>query len=158
MTNKKPSVYIDLDDTACNFNKQSILYRQRFPKVKFPQSQLGFFATMEPMEGFLEAWDTLIEHYDLRFLTRPSIYNLACYSEKALWVRDVVGRGDINILERLNLCPDKSRIGEEGDYLIDDWDIHGQKEFRGEFLHFGTGRPYPDWKAVTDYLMSKVGE
>jgi len=157
MVNKKEkkTVFVDLDDTACNFSKQVSVYKSRFPNVIYPQSQTGFFSTMEPVSGFLEAWNTLSEYYDLRFLTRPSIYNLSCYGEKAQWVRDNVGDGSANILEKLNICPDKSIV--VGDYLIDDWDIHGQTEFKGEFIHFGRQEGCRTWKEVTEYLLHKAG-
>jgi 5'(3')-deoxyribonucleotidase len=103
------------------------------------------------MPGFMEAWETLSEHYDLRFLTRPSMDNLNSYTEKAQWVRDHLGA---KALEKLNLCPDKSLL--IGDYLIDDWDIHGQTDFQGEFLQFGRGENCRTWNHVVEYLMSKA--
>lgn len=155
MRDGKPTVYIDMDDTAVMFSKQLSLYKQMYPDYQYPQSIIGFFSDMEPMPGFLDAWNTLKEHYDLAFCTRPSIYNLGSYTEKAVWVRDNVG---FEALEVLNLVPQKERIGEEGDYLVDDWDIHGQREFRGEFMHFGHNGKYRTWQSVVDYLMSKIDE
>lgn len=154
MKDGRPTVYIDLDDTAVNYTKQLLKYQKEYPKYQYPQSIIGFFSTMEPMPGFLEAWDTLKEHYDMAFCTRPSIYNLGSYTEKAVWVRDHMG--GIEALEDLNLVPKKDRIGELGDYLIDDWDINGQTEFRGEFIHFGRQEGCMNWKEVTNYLMSKI--
>jgi 5'(3')-deoxyribonucleotidase len=154
MKDGKPTVYVDMDDTAVNYQKQLSIHKARYPKYQYPQSVVGFFSSMEPMPGFLEAWEKLSEHYDMRFLTRPSIYNLSSYTEKAIWVRD--NMGGIDALEVLNLCPDKSIVGEPGDYLVDDWDIHGQTEFRGEFLHFGHNGKYKSWSEVVEYLMSKI--
>ena len=150
----RPTLYIDMDDTAVNYTKQLAKYQIDYPKYQYPQSIIGFFSTMEPMPGFLKAWDILKEHYDMAFCTRPSIYNLGSYTEKAVWVRDYMG--GIEALEDLNLVPKKQRIGELGDYLIDDWDIHGQTKFRGEFIHFGKQEGKRTWKEVTEYLMSKV--
>lgn len=152
----KPTVYIDMDDTAVNYTKQLRAYQIQYPKYQYPQSIIGFFSSMEPMPGFMEAWETLSEHYELRFLTRPSIYNLSSYQEKAQWVREYMG--GINALEKLNLCPDKSIVGKPGDYLIDDYDIHGQTDFPGEFIHFGRQEGCRTWKEVTEYLLSKVNE
>ncbi len=39
-----------------------------------------------------------------------------------------------------------------GDYLIDDRDRHGAKKFQGEWIQFGSEQ-FPDWKAVTEYLL-----
>jgi len=156
VTNKsRPTVYVDMDDTACDFTAQMRLYNTMYPNYQYPQSIIGFFSSMKPMPGFLDAWKTLGEHYDMRFLSRPSPYNLGSYTEKAVWVRD--NMGGIEVLEKLNLNPDKSIVGEVGDYLIDDWDIHGQTEFKGEFIHFGRQEGCRNWKEVTDYLLKKAG-
>ena len=156
MKNGKPTVYVDMDDTAVNFSKQLRIYQARYPQYQYPQSIVGFFSSMEPIEGFHEAWNELSEHYDMRFLTRPSPYNLGSYTEKAVWVRD--NMGGIDALENLNLNPDKSIVGEDGDYLVDDWDVHGQTEFKGEFLRFGKDSKFMNWKMVTEYLMSKIDD
>jgi 5'-nucleotidase len=150
----KPTVYVDMDDTAVMFSKQLSLYNTQYPDYQYPQSIIGFFSSMEPMPGFLEAWKVLGEHYDMAFCTRPSVYNLGSYTEKAVWVRDNVG---FEALENLNLVPKKERIGEEGDYLIDDWDIHGQTKFRGYFIRFGSQGKFKSWKAVAMYLLEKAG-
>lgn len=150
---RKPTVYVDMDDTAVNFSKQLQLYNAKYPDYQYPQSIVGFFTSMEPMPGFMEAWGILGEYYDMRFLTRPSIYNLKSYEEKAVWVRD--NMGGIDALEKLNLCPDKSIV--VGDYLIDDWNIHGQPDFHGEFVRFGHQGRCKTWKEVVVYLLDKAG-
>ena len=154
MKNKKPTLYIDLDDTSVNYTKQLRKYQLMYPSYQYPQSVVGFFSTMEPMPGFINSWNILSEYYDLKFLTRPSVFNLNSYTEKAVWVRD--NMGGIDALEKLNLCPDKSIVGDCDDILIDDWDIHGQKDFKGEFIHFGKGS-FVNWKQVTEYLLKKAG-
>jgi 5'-nucleotidase len=151
---KRPTVYIDMDDTAVMFSKQLNIYKKMYPEYQYPQSVVGFFSDMEPMPGFLQAWKDLSEYYDLAFCTRPSVFNLNSYTEKAVWVRNNIG---FEALEVLNLVPQKERIGEEGDYLIDDWDIHGQREFRGEFIHFGKQEGCMNWEQVTEYLFTKAG-
>lgn len=153
MKDKRPKVYIDMDDTAVNYSKQLFKYKAMYPKYQYAQSAIGFFSTIEPMPGFMKSWKVLGEHYDLRFLTRPSVFNLNSYTEKAVWVRDFMG---MEALEKLNLCPDKSIVGEPGDYLIDDFAVHGQTEFKGEFIKFGT-EGFENWKVVTRYLLVKAG-
>lgn len=153
MTRKKSIVYVDMDDTAVDYSKQWRLYHARYPEYQYPQSAIGFFATMEPLPGFMEAWKVLSEYYDMRFLTRPSPYNINSYTEKAQWVRD--NMGGIDALEKLNLCPDKSLLN--GAYLIDDWNVHGQTEFEGEHIHFGRDPKFKNWKVVTEYLLEKAG-
>lgn len=148
--NKKASIYVDLDDTAVDYKKQLSLYKNKYPSYEYPQSVIGFFSTMEPMPGFLEAWKELSEDYYMKFLTRPSVYNLNSYTEKAIWVRD--NMGGLDALEVLNLCPDKSIIGESYDYLIDDGIINGQTEFKGNFLRFGTKGVYKSWDEILEYF------
>ena len=149
---EKPIVYVDMDDTAVDYGKQWGIYHTRYPRYQYPQSVIGFFATMEPYPGFMEAWHKLSEFYDMRFATRPSPFNINSFTEKAQWVRD--NMGGIDALEKLNLCPDKSRL--RGDYLVDDWDIHGQIDFEGEFIHFRRGE-FRTWEQVTEYLLKKAG-
>lgn len=155
MKDGRPTVYVDMDDTAVDFSKQLSLYKEMYPNYQYPQSVIGFFSSMEPIPGFLEAWEILGRYYDMRFLTRPSPYNLGSYTEKAVWVRD--NMGGIDALEGLNLNPDKSIVGEKGDYLIDDWDIHGQTEFKGEFIRFGQRGKMKTWREVVEYLLEKAG-
>jgi 5'(3')-deoxyribonucleotidase len=154
----KPRVYIDMDDTAVDYSTQQSIYSKKFPKYQHPQSIIGFFSNMKPKIGFMEAWKVLGEHYELRFLTRPSIFNINSYSEKAQWVLDHMSEEEgVYVLERLILACHKDEVGYEGDYLVDDWTIHGQTEFRGEFLHFGPLGQYKSWQDVVDYLLDKVG-
>ena len=51
------------------------------------------------------------------------------------------------ITHRKDLC--------EGGILIDDRGKNGTSEFKGEWIQFGSER-FPDWNAVTEYLMNKV--
>ncbi len=153
MNKLKPTVYVDMDDTALDFTAQHKKYSILYPTVQYPQSVIGFFSSMSAMEGFFESWIILSEYYDMRFLSRASPYNINSYSEKAMWVRDNIG--GIEALEKLNLNPDKSIVGEKGDYLIDDWDIHGQKEFKGMHVHFGKDPKFLNWKMVTKFLLSQ---
>ena len=39
-----------------------------------------------------------------------------------------------------------------GDYLIDDREKNGAKEFKGELLQFGSNK-FPDWDAILTYLI-----
>jgi 5'(3')-deoxyribonucleotidase len=41
-----------------------------------------------------------------------------------------------------------------GDYLIDDREKNGAKEFAGELIQFGSEK-FPDWNSVTDYLLNR---
>lgn len=144
-----------MDNTACDYSGQLEKYKEMYPNYQYQQSVIGFFSSMKPMPGFMEAWEKLGKYYDMRFCSRASPYNLGSFTEKAVWVRD--NMGGIEVVDRcLNLNPDKSIIGEKGDYLIDDWDAHGQPEFKGMHIHFGSDPRFMNWDMVVEYLMSKI--
>ena len=140
-------VYIDMDDTICDYTGLWSIYKEKFPTVQYPQSKFGFFSRLKPIEGALEAINLLEKYYDVFILTRPSIKNLHSYSEKAEWVEKYLGE---KYLEKLILCPNKSLV--KGDFLIDDYDKNGQTEFEGEFIKFKT-ELFPNWESVVKYLI-----
>lgn len=138
----KKRIYIDMDDTLCDYAKAQAKARIINPNQPYPQCQFGFFIGLEPIKDAIEAFKYLSENYDVWILTRPSTKNINCYSEKAYWVKEFLGE---EAVERLILCPDKSLL--MGDYLIDDF----YWEFNGELIQFGTSK-YPDWKTVINYI------
>lgn len=148
----KKRVYVDMDGVMCDI-KKAIMSRRLRPATHneeiFPQSKIGFFLTMDPMEGAIEAIFELDRRgYEVWFLTRPSYINANCYTEKALWIRNNLG---MKWQERLIICPNKSLV--KGDYLVDDHTADGQLDFEGELLHFGEDNKFKDWKMVLDYLV-----
>ena len=138
-------IYVDMDDTLCDFTTP---FKTGEFKLKYPQSKVGFFLGLEPLEGAIEGMHTLMTKYDVWILTRPSIKNTNCYTEKAEWIKKYFGE---NFLEKLILCPNKSLV--KGDYLIDDDHRHGQTEFEGEHIHFGKNDKFKTWSQVIEYLM-----
>ncbi len=140
-------IYVDMDDTICDFTAP---FKSGQFKLKYPQSKVGFFFDLEPIEGAIEGMKNLMTKYDVWILTRPSIKNTNCYTEKAEWIKKYFGE---EMLEKLILCPNKSLV--KGDYLIDDDDKHGQLEFEGEHIHFGVDEKFKNWLQVVEYLMSK---
>ncbi len=146
MKDGRKIVYVDMDDTLCDFIGP---FKSGEYQIKFPQSKVGFFLSLEPLEFAIEGLNILQTKYDVWILTRPSIKNTHCYTEKAEWIKKYFGE---DMLNRMILCPDKSLV--KGDFLIDDDIKHGQPEFEGEWLHFATDK-FPDWKLVVEYLMNK---
>jgi len=142
---KKKRVYVDMDDTMCDFITE---YRNRLlinPKIQYPQSQYGFFESLKPIQGALEGIKELDKYYDVWILTKPSVKNPWCYTGKRIWVENHLG---IEWCDKLILSPDKSLL--KGDYLIDDV-IH--EGFEGEHLHFG--RDFLTWEEILIYLIYK---
>lgn len=141
----KKRIFIDLDGVCCDYRKgvmDNILPPANSNEENFPQSRLGFFILLEPIEGAIEAVNKLQEKYDVWILTRPSFPNLNCYTEKAIWVRKHLG---YEMQKKLILAGDKSFL--IGDYLIDDMTTDGQDKFTGELILFGS-KLYPTWKEV----------
>lgn len=149
MTKKK--IFLDLDNVMCDFKKSYNEWKEAHPEITYPQSQFGFFSNLEPIEGALDAFKELQKHYDVYILTRPSIYNLMCFTEKADWVKRHLG---FEMLEKLIIMCNKSMVKGENAYLIDDDVQAGQLNFEGEFIHFKTEK-FPDWETVVKYLIKK---
>lgn len=140
----------DMDGVLCNYLQRWKEVSQRFPDLDYPQSQIGFFSRLDPIDGALAAVKKIKDYgYQCYILTRPSIKNIHCYTEKAEWIREYLGE---DMVENLIIACDKSLV--IGDYLIDDVDIHGQDKFSGEHIHFGTEQ-FPDWESVVNYLLNK---
>lgn len=132
-------VYIDMDKTLCDF--ESAFNREK-SLITWPQSKIGFFSGLEPMQDAIESYKYLDSRYDVCILSRPSFQNLNSYSEKAEWVKKYLG---FEAQKKLILCGDKSRV--IGHVLVDDHDADGQPNFQGLWLRFGTSE-CPDWKTA----------
>jgi len=142
---KKKILYIDLDDTLCDFMGE--FKRRHSTQLEYPHSKVGFFLNLEPLPDAIESVKKLSEVYDVRFLTRPSIWNTTCYTEKAEWIKKHFG---FEMLDRLILSCDKSIF--KGDYLIDDSGRDGQDKFEGEWIQFGSEK-FSNWKIILEYLI-----
>lgn len=141
-------IYIDMDDTLCDFSgafKKAIASN---PTTAYPQSQLDFFRNLEPLPKAIETVNKLIgsPNYDVYILTAPSIKNPLCYMEKRIWVEQ---HFSLDFVNKLIISPNKALF--KGDYLIDDTTTKGQLEFEGEFIHFGSEK-FPDWDVVGAYF------
>ena len=143
------TIYIDMDGVLADFKSASDRDKIDFPEQKYPQSQIGFFLNLKPIEDSLESFVELEKYFNVWILTRPSVQNPLCYTEKALWVKNHLG---IDVQRRTIMATDKSLL--KGDYLIDDDTKHGQTEFEGDHIHFGN-TPFESWQKVVKYLMEK---
>jgi len=139
----KKRIFIDMDNTLCQFSKHYAERLKAHPEVAYPQSQYGFFANLEPISGAIEAYKTLEQHYEVYILTAPSYLNPLCYTEKRVWVEKHLG---LQTTPNLIICQRKELL--MGDYLIDDH----LYPFKGELLLFGSVQ-YADWDSVLKYLL-----
>ena len=140
-------IYVDMDDVLCDFIKAYQESKAQNPDLKFPQSQLGFFENLEPIEDAVKSVNKLRTDYDVYVLTAPSNRNPHCYTEKRLWIEK---HFDYDFTEKLIISSNKSLL--IGDYLIDDYsEGKGQENFQGEFIQFATEK-YPNWQSVMEYI------
>tara|TARA_Y100001001_G_scaffold156989_1_gene174496 strand:+ start:20252 stop:20695 length:444 start_codon:yes stop_codon:yes gene_type:complete len=142
-------VYIDMDDTLCDFEGAFSEALKTNPTVRYPQSQYRFFANLRPIEGAIEAVKSLVDsdEYDPYILSAPSTKNPFSYAEKREWIELYFG---YDFCEKLILCGHKGLL--KGDLLIDDnHEGKGQDLFEGELIQFGS-YAYPNWTAVRTRL------
>lgn len=143
---KKEIIYVDMDGVLCDYYRAFLDDLRNNPSQPYPQSKWGFFIDLKPIKGAIEAISILNQNYDVWILTRPSLKNINSYSEKAYWIEKYLG---YDMLEKTILTPNKSLL--IGNYLIDDQDNAGQKEFNGKWLHFGSNE-FKEWTNILNYF------
>ena len=152
----RKTVYIDMDNVLVNFQtgidrlpvniKQE--YDGRLDDVP------GIFGLMEPMTGAIDAVKNLNEYFDLYVLSTAPWRNTSAWSDKAVWIQKYFGsEQDSLFYKRLIMSHHKNL--NKGDFLIDDRENNGAKDFEGELMLFGSER-FKDWRTVTEYLMDKT--
>lgn len=142
-------IYVDMDDVICDFKKSFDEAILKNPQTKYPQSQYGFFADLEPLDGAISAVTAINDssQYEFYILTAPSPRNPLCYTEKRIWVEKHLG---YDFVEKLIICSNKGLL--KGDILIDDnISGRGQESFDGRVFHFGSNE-FPHWEAVRSEL------
>ena len=144
----KKRLYIDMDGVLCDFKKLYNSELESNPSQPYPQSQFGFFMNLESIPFAIDSINHLQKHFDVWILTRPSVQNLSCYTEKAQWIRKHLG---MDMQTKTIMCVDKSLL--KGHFLVDDQVEHGQTEFEGKHIHFGSDE-FNNWDKVVTYLMS----
>ena len=145
----KKVLYVDMDNVLVDFvsgierlsDKEKEEFEGRYDEVP------GIFGLMEPMEGAIEAYETLCKKYDTYILSTSPWGNDTAASDKVRWVKKYLGEV---AFKRLILSHHKNL--NKGDIIIDDRTKNGVDKFEGEHIHFGT-EDFPDWKAVCSYLL-----
>ena len=149
----KKILYIDLDNTLVDF-ATGIAAISDDLRVEFDghlDDVPGIFALMDPVPGALEAYARLAEIYDTYILSTAPWDNPSAWQHKVEWVHQHLGSVEgTPAYKRLILSHYKNL--NRGDYLIDDRPNNGASEFEGEWVKFGAD-DYPDWPAVTGYLL-----
>lgn len=142
-------LYIDMDNVLVDFASgiDQISHDDRLDYEGNLDDVPGIFSLMSPIDGAVEAYSKLHQHYDTYILSTAPWNNPSAWSDKLLWVQKHLGEMAV---KRLILSHHKNL--NHGDYLVDDRLKRGVDKFRGEHIHFGTDR-FPDWTSVCEYLL-----
>ena len=139
----KLTIYIDMDGVLANFEKAA---RELPAGVSRPDLHLDF-SKFEPMPGAIEAVEKLIDMgHDVYIATTPPWNNPAAWGQKRNWVEKNLPQ----LKRKMFLTHHKNLL--KGDILIDDTTYRGQKDFEGEFMHFGIGPNKMNWPQITDVM------
>lgn len=107
------------------------------------------FKTMPPVPEAVESFRKLARQFDIYILSTAPWENHSAWCDKLYWVKEHLGEC---AHKRLILTHHKNL--NKGDFLVDDRDKNGAKDFEGELIRFGSPE-FPDWKTVREYLMQK---
>lgn len=152
----KKTIYIDMDNVLVNFQtgidrlpeKIKQEYEGRLDDVP------GIFGLMEPMTSAIESVKKLNEYFDLYVLSTAPWKNPTAWSDKAIWVQKYFGSEQGSLFYKKLIISHHKNLNK-GDFLIDDRENNGAKDFEGELILFGSER-FKDWERVTEYLMNKI--
>ena len=149
----KKIVYIDMDNVLVDFKTGiqqlpeniQIQYEGNFDDVP------GIFALMAPMPKAIESVHRLAEVYDIYVLSTAPWKNPTAWSDKVKWIQKYFGEDKASLLYKRLIISHHKNLNK-GDYLVDDREKNGAKEFGGELIRFGS-ELYPDWESVCTYLL-----
>ncbi|MFA5830153.1 MAG: hypothetical protein WC843_06755 [Candidatus Gracilibacteria bacterium] len=147
----KKILYIDMDNVLVDFSSGIAKisddlkheYNDRLDEVP------GIFDLMDPMPGAIEAYKKLSTLFDTYILSTAPWKNPSAWQHKLEWVHKYLHD---EAYKRLILAHHKNLL--RGDYLIDDREKNGAKEFEGQLILFGSEQ-FPDWSHVLTYLKEK---
>jgi len=151
LKSKKKVIYIDMDGVLCDYGafleKMISKGMNKFQIFKM----LGVFEDLNPIQGAVNAFHLLDQHFDVYILSTPLWSNPDSWKGKRIWVEKYLGKA---AKKKLILSHNKGLM--KGDYIIDDREANGVLEFEGEHIKFGEGE-YIRWDEVLNYLLSKEG-
>jgi 5'(3')-deoxyribonucleotidase len=160
---KKKILYLDMDGVVADFEGAvhslcpDLHSIDLYPDIESRSTKIddiceenpNIFRTLKPIDGAVDAVNTLFEHYDVYFLSTPMWGLPESYTDKRIWLEATFG---VNAKKKLILSHRKDLF--YGEYLVDDRLKNGAADFKGEHIHFGTQK-FPNWAVVLKYLINK---
>ena len=146
------TIYVDMDNVLVDFQsafpriKPELLKQYKGDEDDIP----GLFGLMDPMDGAIESFKILTQHFDTYILSTAPWKNDSAWSHKAEWVKKHLG---VVAYKRLIITHHKNL--NKGDYLIDDRTKNGAGLFEGEHILFG-GDQFKTWDDVIHYLIPEI--
>lgn len=139
----KKIVYIDLDNTLADYLGKCAEMGVNPAEGKHIE---GFFRGLKPMPGAIESYGKLCQYFDVYILSTAPWSNPHSLLEKVEWVKEYLPSAYKNVIfshhKDLNI----------GDYLIDDSDKNGAKEFRGQHIKIHSDE-FPTWDSVVEFIL-----
>ena len=154
----KKILYVDLDNTLVNVqsgidrltNAEYIRYEKRLDEVP------GIFARMEPINGAIEAFQTLAKSFDTYILSMAPWGNASAWQHKLEWVQEYLGADAAGPAYKRLIISHHKHLNR-GHFLVDDGSAVGAGQFEGELIKFLTPL-FPDWHTVTRYLLDRCDD
>ena len=143
----KKIIYVDMDGVLCDFEKGVREHSQKKLFKNRPDLLPNIFRDLNLIDGAKVALDKLNQNFEVYILSSPSWDNYDSWTQKRLWVEKNLGP---YMRKKLILSHHKNL--QIGDYLIDDNPWNGAKEFKGEWIHFGS-KKFPNWETIIKYLI-----
>ena len=138
----RKTIYVDLDNTLADY--LGMCDEMHIDPAAAKHTK-GFFRKLKPMPGAVEAYDKLNEHFNVYILSTGPWSNPHSLCEKVEWVKEYLPSAYKNIIfshhKNLNM----------GDYLIDDSEKNGAKEFAGTHIKIHSPE-FPEWNSVIRYI------
>ncbi len=149
----KKIVYVDMDNVLVDF--KSGIDRLEASTIKEYSERLdevpGIFAKMDPMPYAIHSVSKLANKYDLYILSTAPWLNPSAWIDKVEWIQKHFGKDKSSLLYKRLIISHNKHLNY-GDYLIDDRPNNGAKDFKGEWIHFGSDS-FPGWNSVIEYLI-----
>ena len=141
----KKIIYIDLDNTLADYVGMANEMNITLEEAKHTE---GFFKRLKPMPYAIESYKKLTEHFEVYILSTAPWSNPGALVEKMEWVKEYLPNAYKNVIfshhKNLNI----------GDYLIDDSEKNGAKEFTGTHIKIHSTE-FPTWNEVVDFIFDR---